>query len=85
MTTTAPTLPPGYVVATAVQYPRIMTDRHSGKQYTCSVQLLNTETADIPRGVGMTMDEAFAHAVENIGGDDGLSAEIRRIFQGPPQ
>lgn len=77
------TLPQGYVVSMVANYPQPKIDRKTGKEYTWSVSLLNTEIMDMPRGVGNDMDEAFKMAVENIMGDDGLSKAFRDILQGP--
>jgi hypothetical protein len=78
-------IPDGYIIGTVGQYPDLLTDRASGRDYKISVQLINCETGDMPRGVGMTYGEAVAHAITNVGGDDGLSKAFREIFQGPTQ
>ena len=74
------TPPPGYIVASAVRYPKVMTDHKSGRRYDHAVQLLNQALGDIPRGVGLSWSEAFDHAVTNVGGDDGLSAAVRSVL-----
>lgn len=71
-------LPEGYTLALSAHYPVRLHDRHS-------VQLLNTETCDMPRGVGLNFAEALKHAISNAGGDDGLSAAFRTALQGPRQ
>lgn len=81
----APMLPAGYELATVAKHSTIRTDRKSGRAYTVSVQLLNRETFDIPRGVGVSIEDAIAHAISNVGGDDGLSKAVREAFQGPLQ
>jgi len=80
-----PQIPDGYIVATVSQYPEAMTDRKSGREYRLSVQILNCDTGDCPRGVGMDFASALEHAISNVGGDDGLSAAFRKAFQGPTQ
>lgn len=76
-------LPDGYVVAMAARYAVVRVDRKSGRRYDHSVQLLNKDLFDVPRGVGMSWAEALQHAVANAGGDDGLSRTFRDAMRGP--
>lgn len=74
-------LPDGYIIAQVVEYAQTMKSK-SGLDYTISMQLLNKDIMDIPRGVGNTLEEAFNDALTNVGGDDGLSKFVRDLMQG---
>lgn len=75
-------LPEGYLLASVAKYPELRKDSSTGLSYIYSIQLLNKETYDIPRGTGMTLDEALTRAIDNCGGDDGLSKAFRDQLQG---
>lgn len=75
-------IPQGYKLASFARYPTARRDKKSGRRYHYTVQLLNEETMDIPRGVGLTAHSALKHAIQNINGDDGLSKMIREGARG---
>lgn len=76
-------LPTGYILASWVEYPGGLNPLN-GRQmgYNWAVQLLNQQTADMPRGTGQTRDDAIRAAIAHAGGDDGLSAAFRAALKG---
>lgn len=54
----------GYEISSICTCPVTLTDNKSGRDYRFIVTLYNDETDHMLRGVGMTQDDAIAHALE---------------------